>query len=397
MRLLGVTRAARATGARLTGTIDKEREQRRVELYFDYEAPETFVGCDAGAFAAAMLLPCMRADEPLEIQAPLSPQTCFTLPRIRDIFHTWWPQFARSDIRVSARPAEGPAPQRIAAFFSAGVDSFYTLLKHRSGNGLVPAPLTHVVFMRGIETRLHRAQGVGDSEAQVRDIAAATGVDVIVGETNIRKVMQGPETFIHWETYYVGSALAAVALPLSPAFAYVCIPSGDSYNNPIPWGTTALVDEMYSTERLRIIHDGAELTRAGKLARILEWDRDLVLSRLRVCIDNRGGGFNCGRCYKCVRTAATLRVLGAWADARTFRDKSTDHWERMMAQDHLTMTEDNLALAMERGADREILAMLRRVVRMRRRKQAMLQWIGNSPFERWLPAARSLRARLRRR
>jgi hypothetical protein len=37
------------------------------------------------------------------------------------------------------------------------------------------------------------------------------------------------------------------------------------------------------------------------------------------------------------------------------------------------------------------------VVRMRRRKQAMLQWIGNSPFERWLPAARSLRARLRRR
>lgn len=396
MRLLTVTGCSTSVGARLSGIVEKAAERRQVELYFHYHAPAEYVASGADAFAPAMLLPCMRAGEPLQIDARLSPQLCFNLPRIRDIFHTWWPQFARCEIQVTPGGVPAPPPPRAATFFSAGVDSFYTLLKHRAGAGLLPAPLTHLIFVRGVENKLHSAVGVEMSERWVREIAAATGVEAIVGETNVRKMMQGKEAAPQWERYYLGSALAAAALPLSPALSFVCIPSGDSYNNLIAWGTTALADEMYSTEGLRVIHDGAELTRAGKLAKILEWDRDLVLRYLRVCLDNRGGAFNCGRCYKCVRTAVALRLLGAWEEARTFPLKDTSHWERTMQTDHLTMTEDNLALATERGGDVQLLAMLRRVVRRRRRRAAVAQLIADSPLEPWLPAIRRLSASLPR-
>jgi hypothetical protein len=283
MRLVDVTRTRPAGRVRLTGTIDKEGGKDRVELYFDYDGLEPFVGHDADAFAAAMLLPSMRVGEALEIEPPISPQLYFNLPRIRDVFCTWWPEFRRIEIRTTARSVGyDTATPRAGTFFSGGVDSFYTLLKHRSCAGLLPAPLTHLIFMRGIENRLHRAHGVDASEARAREIAAAIGVDVIVDESNVRTVLQRDPAFLGWETCYLGSALAAVALPLSSGLDYVCIPAGDSYNNLIAWGTTALVDEMYSTERLRLIHDGAELTRSGKLAKILEWNPELVLTHLRV-------------------------------------------------------------------------------------------------------------------
>ena len=111
-------------------------------------------------------------------------------------------------------------------------------------------------------------------------------------ETNLRTSLQRGEDYLHWERHYHGSALAAVGLGLSPAFGFICIPSAFSYNHLVAHGSTPLVDEMYSTETLQIVHDGPEVTRAEKVARIIEWHGDLVLRHLRVCIKNRGGAYN---------------------------------------------------------------------------------------------------------
>ena len=102
MRLLDVTCAPHARGVRLNGTIEKEGGKGRVEVYFDYDGPEPFVGKGADAFAAAMLLPSMRVGEALEIEPPISPQLRFNLPRIRDVFCTWWPDLRRIEIRSRA-------------------------------------------------------------------------------------------------------------------------------------------------------------------------------------------------------------------------------------------------------------------------------------------------------
>lgn len=394
MRLLEFRREPTPGGVQLTAHVAEDRGREGFDVYFWYqEIDPAFVAGEPDAMAAAMLLPAMRGGEDLSIAAPISPQLCFSLPRIRDIFHTWWPQFARSELRLTPRTeaAAAPAP-RAATFFSGGVDSFYSLLKHRRGFGTLPAPLTHVIFMRGVETRLERTKGADDSERWVHEVAAAAGVDCIVGSCNLRTSLQGPETHLHWERHYHGSALAAIALTLTDGLGYVCIPSAFSYNHLVAHGSTALVDEMYSTERTHIVHDGSEVSRATKVKRILEWDRDLVLSHLRVCIKNSGGAFNCGRCYKCVRTAIPLRVLGVWDQAHTFPDKSMDAWEAAAAQDHLALTEENLDFAREHGGEPALVSMLDRVVRRRRRKDTAVTFVKNSPLEHLIPVARRLRS-----
>ena len=249
--------------------------------------------------------------------------------------------------------------------------------------------------MRGVETRLENIDGVDETESWVRRIADAVDVKAIIGETNIRTSLQGSEENLNWERNYHGSALAAIGLSLSKRLAYVCIPSAFSYNHLVAHGSTPLVDEMYSTERLRILHDGAEVTRAEKVARILEWDKELVLSHLRVCVMNSGGAFNCGRCYKCVRTAVPLKALGVWDQARTFQDKTTDHWERIVYWDHLALTEENLRFAEAHGADAWLVSMLRAVVRRHRRRNAAVTFVRNSPLRLLRPVVARLRSLFR--
>jgi hypothetical protein len=391
VRLVDVTLAPSGHSTRMTAVIER-RAGERIEPYLEYSAESEFVGCGADAFAAAMLLPAMRAGETLCIRPPVSPRLCLMLPRIRDIFHTWWPHLARVDIDVTPADADSrPPPARMATFFSGGVDSFYTLLKHRGGDGTVPAPMTHLLYMRGVETPLQFTKGADRTEAWIRAVATATGTSLITGETNLRTALQGPEENLEWERHYHGSALAAVALGLSPGLAFVCIPSAFSYNHLVAHGSTPLVDEMFSSDRLQVIHDGAEVNRATKVARIVEWNRSLVLDHLRVCIENRGGARNCGRCKKCVRTAVPLRVLGVWNEAATFPDKRSEHWARVMEGDHLVLLEENLQFARERNGDPELVAMITRAIRRKRRRRKVKELLAKRAFDRVRPLV--LRAR----
>lgn len=390
MRLVEIARREAAGRVRLVGRFESARDGERLELYFEYpERYGDFLGESADPFAAAMLLPAMRRNEPLRLDFALSPRLHFHLPRIRDVFCTWYPQFPRVEIQAPADPAAPPArAPHAATFFSGGVDSFYSLLKYRAGGERLPAPLTHVLFMRGLETKLERIRGAEASLAQVHEIARAVGVECLDGESNLRSPSR-----LHYENYYYGSALAACALSLAGGLGYVCIPSGYAYVRIIPHGSSPLTDEMYSTERCQVVHDGAERTRPEKLEKALEWDRELVLRHLRVCIENRGGAYNCGRCYKCVRTAILLKALGAWADARTFPDKRTDHWERVIADDHFWITESNLGFAEARGAPAEVIALLRRVVRRRHRREALRALATHTAPPRLLPVLRAAASR----
>jgi hypothetical protein len=243
--------------------------------------------------------------------------------------------------------------------------------------------------MHGVEQDLEESHGVGESQRWVEQIAAHTGVECIIGTTNFRTHV--PSGWMHWERYYFGSVLAATGLALGNGLGYICIPSSFSYRHQVAHGSTPLVDERYSTERTRVIHDGGEATRAQKVARILEWDRALVLKHLRVCIRNQGGAYNCGRCYKCVRTGIALRATGVWKEAQTFPDKSTESWARAAVHDHLVLTEENLTLARECGQDDDLIRLLDRIVRKQRRNSAMNVYVRNSPLEHLRPFARRAR------
>jgi len=168
LRLHNVSVRVGAETVRLVAEAESDQQSGRFELYFEYPIEyEEFVSASADTFAATMLVPAMFQNERLQIDPPLSPRLLFNLPRLRDIFHAWHPDLSRCEIQATAGPAAVKRPtNRAATFFSGGVDSFYTLLKHRR-NGELPAPLTHIIFMRGIEKPLDFARGVEASQQRV--------------------------------------------------------------------------------------------------------------------------------------------------------------------------------------------------------------------------------------
>jgi hypothetical protein len=393
LRLHSVSVRVGPETVRLVGEAESDQQSGRFELYFEYPIEyEQFVSPSADTFAAAMLVPAMFQNERLQIDPPLSPSLLFNLPRLRDIFHDWHPGLSRCEIQATAGPAAAKAPtNRAATFFSGGVDSFYTLLKHRR-RGELPAPLTHVIFMRGIEKPLDFARGVEASQQRAEQIAAAAGVRCITGESNIRTYFK-PD----WRYQYCGSALAASALSLANGFDCVCIPASNPYRDQVVLGTTPLSDERFSTECLRIVHDGSELPRSEKTARIIEWDRDLVLAYLRVCVLNYGGDYNCCKCWKCVRTAIPLAYLGVLDAAPTFPDKSTGHWEQVLEAESMSMhhLEDNLRFGRTHNTKPDLTALLETIVRRRRLRRALRTVFENSPVRSLVPALLSARRRIR--
>jgi len=362
-----------------------------VEVYFEFPRRyESFVSQTADAFAIALMLPSMAAGEPLEIDPPVSETLLFNLTGIQDIFCAWYPdRFQRVPILAEPRIEQRkPRVQRAASFFSGGVDSFYTLLK-RLGPDPLPVPLTHMIFMNGVEQKLDNSRGSDLSQQRAEKVATLSCIECISGETNLRTVFP-----LHWERYYVGAVLAATAVALSEGLGYVCIPSSNTHREPRITGTSPLVDERYSTESVHIVHDGSESGRGEKMKRIVQWNKQLVLQNLRVCFDNSAGNFNCGKCYKCVRTTVALKALGLFGEASTFPDKSTSHWGKVLLEDLPVHTRENLALAQEIGGDPQLLRLLEHVVRKLNRYDALAAFVKNSPLEHLLPIFRMIRQRV---
>ncbi len=311
---------------RLVGVVERTGAAEPVEVFFEVPAEfGSFVLRDsADPFVPALLLPSMMAGEDLEIGPPVSARLLGRLPRAQDILVSWWrPHFRK--IRVLASATRGPVERAgsTGALFSGGVDSFYTLLKSLRGEpGSDTRPISHLLFIRGLETPLEKAKGIDASERRAGEVARAVGKKLLCCETNLRthfcpdKGAYQPAV-LDYEHHYNGAALAATALALSRGLGCVLIPSSFSYVEQTAWGSSALLDEMWSTERMEVIHDGSECRRSDKLSTLVARD-PLAQEHLRVCIRNEGGPDNCGRCKKCVRTMLMLELIGELPRARTF-------------------------------------------------------------------------------
>ena len=78
--------------------------------------------------------------------------------------------------------------------------------------------------------------------------------------------------------------------------------------NPVPAGSHAAVDPLFSSQLVTIIHDGSRFSRLEKVRELASWP--MALDALRVCPGNTGGRANCGSCEKCLRTRLELLAAG---------------------------------------------------------------------------------------
>jgi hypothetical protein len=96
-----------------------------------YRVSEGPIAQGSETFLAATLPSAMKLGFGLELSGGVSPRLLNALPVIQTIHRSWVPECREIPVHLGAPRAATPiAGPGVACFFSAGVDSFYTLLKH---------------------------------------------------------------------------------------------------------------------------------------------------------------------------------------------------------------------------------------------------------------------------
>ena len=114
-----------------------------------------------------------------------------------------------------------------------------------------------------------------------------------------------------------GLVLTSVGLTLQDAVRKLYVPAGQSHRDLFPLLTHPLLDPLWSTETLEVVHDGCEATRFEKI-QVLRRD-EIALDHLAVC-NKPWAVVNCGGCEKCLRTMTNLHLAGALERTSTLPD-----------------------------------------------------------------------------
>jgi hypothetical protein len=268
----------------------------------------------ADAALAAILMAAMTAGGRLSLGGAISPRLLRNQAEFQAIQRAWsvqWPfDLPLHEVEVdapAARQGEPGGRGRVAAFFSGGVDSWAAVLANPD--------VTDLIFARGLDLvpgwPQHDALG-DEVEARLREAAAELGLPLHVVDTDVRAFS---DRLLRWETY-APSVLAAIALLHQPLFERVLIATDLEHSRQIPLGAARMIDHLWSTEGLEVVDWGGRFSRTERLATIAT--HPLVQRTLRVCWENRGGAYNCGRCGKCLLTMIPLEALGLREQVLTF-------------------------------------------------------------------------------
>lgn len=305
---------------RLAG--DVRYADSRSETYW-FEVPAALaddLSRSGNPWLTALLPLAAKLGEPLRIPLPVDRLLARNLAELARIWRGWYPSLSEPalDLRVCDSVVARPPglPGRTAAFFSGGVDSFFTVLRNdEAAPGRIR--IDELIPIQGFDFPLDRAEAFDKHLERLRRAADDLGKTVVPVRTNLRETRLRE---CSWAELWHGAALASVGLALERRYRHVFIAASSVYEEVEPLGSHPLTDHLLSTSATQFVHDGAGATRLEKTTRIAA--SDLALRALHVCYREKESD-NCGRCRKCSLTMATLSALGVLDRAATF-PKSVD-------------------------------------------------------------------------
>ena len=297
-----------------------------------------FIFADASPFAAALLLPAMKLGEDLVVRGSISARLHAGMTEIIRIVSGWEIGLRPIDVIVDDLVPDRITPEGTGAFFSGGVDSFYTYLRHRNDRH----PITHLILAKGYDIDRHNHRLWDATARNIGQIAKQEQVALIEVESNVRSLT---DPILSW-TYSHGGCLAAAAMCLRKGIGQMYVASSADADHQALRGSHLAIDHLWSTETLSFVHDGWEASRMNKIDSEIA-QSPLALKYLRVCCVNPRGAYNCGRCEKCLRTMVSLHAAGVLDRAETFPasidpnllagitiagyDDAVFHWENLAA------------------------------------------------------------------
>jgi len=297
----------------LTGRVTWGRSRNAFRLFYSYplEVAE-WLRPRADPFIAALLLPSMRIGETLSVEGEASRKLLSAVPNIVKLFRTFdnTLQFVGVNAIETSEKNRARSPQVSALFFSAGLDSFYSLIKLDQSQG----ELTHLILVRGFDISLDDDALYNMTYAAAKDVAGNFRKTLIPISTNLRSLT---DRFVHWD-FAFGPALASIGLSLQSWLGRVYIAS-DLPNVPYPTGSRPDLDPLWSTETTAFVHHGYETVKREKGKAVA--CNPLARKYLRVCWENWHGAYNCGKCMKCVLTMLDLHLAGVLEEFTVFPTK----------------------------------------------------------------------------
>ena len=303
LRRVDVVRDAPASGrVRVVGTVVYDGGAPGTEEVW-FELPERnaeTLSQTGNAWLVALLPVATRLGEPLRISLPVDTLLRRGAVEVMRIWSVWHPELRVVPIEVDIADIPRSSSDRSAALFTAGVDSFFTVLDLEEKGSGVDA----LVSVAGFDIPHDRPHELKRFRIVLQGVADELGKELLSVTTNLRAT-RFRET--RWGYHSHGAALASVALAISGTYPKVFCSSDDGYSGFVPWGLHPLVDRHWTTSSTEFVHYGPELHRADKLERVI--DRPLVRRSLRVCQLSESVD-NCNRCSKCLLTRLHIELLG---------------------------------------------------------------------------------------
>lgn len=262
------------------------------------------------------LLPlAVKLGEPLRVRLPVDRLLVRNLTELMRIWRGWYPRLHEVSLDVAV--CDGPVlraatePGRTAAFFSGGVDSFFTILRHAE-DGVGRLRLDELICVEGFDFPLEHSVAFQRHLRRLSRAGRDLGKPVVWVATNLRetRLREAP-----WSSLWHGPALASVGLALERRYRHLLVAASSVYEEVEPLGSHPLTDPLLSTGATTVVHDGASATRTEKTMRVAE--SDVALRALHVCYREHESE-NCGRCRKCSLTMVTLAALGKLESCETF-------------------------------------------------------------------------------
>ncbi|GGC96069.1 hypothetical protein [Undibacterium terreum] len=309
MRLLDVTitPSPRTPGyTRSTGSIAYDNGEQ-LQVWVDVpDAIAAGLSDSGNPWLIAMLPMAATRHENIELSLPVDGLLKENLGAVLRVWVDWFPDLAEIAIDCPTYHTDGLHPDgKIAAFFSGGVDSYFTLARHLPDKDYgLPCigDIDDLLTVWGFDVRIHNETGFTPLLNMLTHAAGRIGRNHFVIHTNLRDQAWTER----WAQLTHGAGMGFVSLMLEKRYRQVLLGSSYPYPTLLPWGSHPMTDPLFSTSTTQVVHDGAVATRVEKTELVARFPPAQTALHVCMALPEK----NCSHCEKCYRTMITLDILG---------------------------------------------------------------------------------------
>ena len=269
-----------------------------------------FVSEASDAALAGLFIPAMQQGENIFVEGNVSEDLLFHINNdVQSIYGIYLPWLKKIRVEAVSLHREVAGSSNVAAGFSGGIDSFYTLATHFYEKDVLPGyRLTHLLYNNvgshgGGRDRLCRQRYF-----RLKKLTKKLDLPFVVVDSNLDDFYKG-FTFLQTHT----PRDASVGLLLQNGLGKFLYSSSINYphlditpNRPITFSDSIILPKL-SNQNLQLISVGGAVSRVRKAARVAEIEDSYEF--LDVCVDETNEK-NCSQCGKCLKTLLTLEAAG---------------------------------------------------------------------------------------